>query len=134
MDSEASASPRFFVLTEGALRSRYDADVDTVEPVNLGDAPRCPRCGDIVGLLTWLPPYRVELELHGEELGDFISGAGYDLLISGRFAESFRAEGLTGLEGFHPVEVLRVRRVGKRALKPITVPRYYVVSPCFGSG
>jgi hypothetical protein len=125
-------SPRFFVLTEDILGSRYDADVDKAEPVNRGDAPRCPRCGSFIGLLKWLPPYRVELELHGEELGDFIKNSAYDLLISERFAESFRAEGLTGLEGFHPVEVLRVRRRGKRARRPITVPRYYVVSPCFG--
>ncbi|KFA93158.1 double-CXXCG motif protein [Archangium violaceum] len=132
MVSESSESPRFFVLTEGALRSRYDADVDTVEPVNLGEAPRCPQCGTFIGLLKWLPPYRVELELHGEELGDFIKNSAYDLLISERFAEAFRAEGLTGLEGFHPVEVVRVRRRGKRALKPIKVPRYHVVSSRFG--
>ncbi|AKJ02800.1 double-CXXCG motif protein [Archangium gephyra] len=120
------------MLTEGALRSRYDADVDKAEPVNRGDAPRCPLCGTFIGLLKWLPPYRVELELHGEELGDFIKSSAYDLLISERFGESFRAEGLTGLEGFHPVEVVRVRRKGKRALKPLSVPRYFVVSPCFG--
>ena len=135
MGSEASiTSPRFFVLTKGEIGSRYDAEVDTVEPENLGEAPRCPRCGDIIGLLPWLPPYRVELELHGQEFGDFIDDAGYEFLISERFAEAFRAEGLTGLEGFHPVEVLRVRRRGKKALKPITVPRYQVVWPCYGRG
>jgi hypothetical protein len=132
MDSEAATPPRFFVLTKGAHWSRYDTEVEIVEPVNLGDAPRCPRCGDIIGLLTWLPPYRVELKLHGEELGDFIKNSAYDLLISERFAESFRAEGLTGLEGFHPVEVLRVRSRKKRAGKSLTVPRYYVVSPRYG--
>ncbi|QRK13112.1 hypothetical protein JQX13_25660 [Archangium violaceum] len=132
MGFEASASPRFFVLTKGALGSRYDTDVETVDPVNRADAPRCPQCGDIIGMRTWLPPYRVKLELHGEELGDFIRGPGYAQLISEPFTEAFRAEGLTGLEGFHPVEVLRVRARKKKAGKPITVPRYYVVSPCFG--
>jgi hypothetical protein len=48
--------------------------------------------------------------------------------------EAFRAEGLTGLEGFHPVEVLRVRCKSKRPRQPLTVPRYYVVWPCFGRG
>ena len=132
MVSEVSASPRFFVLEEGALSSHYDADVDTIEPVNLAEAPRCPHCGDIIGLLTWLPPYRVKLELHGEELGDFIDGVGYELLVSERFVEAFRTEGLTGLEGFHPVEVLRVRRMRKKSRTPLTVPRYSVVWPCFG--
>ncbi|WP_155893619.1 imm11 family protein [Cystobacter fuscus] len=125
-------SPRFFVLEEGGVGSRYDADVDKAEPVNRADAPRCPRCGGFVGLLKWLPPYRVNLELHGEDLGDFIETSAYALLISERFAEAFRAEGLTGLEGFHPVEVLRVRYMRKRPRKPVTVPRYFVVSTCFG--
>jgi hypothetical protein len=132
MDSEASTSPRFFVLETSGIKSRYEVDVEKAEPVNRADAPRCPKCGDIIGLLTWLPPYRVELELHGEELGDYIRGTGYERLISERFAEAFRAEGLTGLESFHPVEVLRVRCMRKRPRKPLTVPRYYLVSPCFG--
>jgi hypothetical protein len=134
MASEASTSPRLFVLTEGPTWSRYDAEVDTAEPENRGEAPRCPRCGTFIGMLKWLPPYRVELELHGQELGDFMEGPGYELLISERFAEAFRAEGLTGLEGFHPVEVQRVRRKGKGARKPLTVPRYQVASPCYGRG
>jgi hypothetical protein len=134
MGSEDSTSPRFFVLTKGALWSRYDADVDPIEPENIGEAPRCPECGDVIGLLPWLPPYRAELELHGQELGDLIKAPGYALLISERFAEAFRAEGLTGLEGFHPVEVPRVRRMGKGSRKPLSVPRYQVVSPCYGRG
>ncbi|WP_245919593.1 hypothetical protein [Melittangium boletus] len=54
------------------------------------------------------------------------------MLISERLAEAFRAEGLTGLEGFHPVEVLRVRCMRKRPRQPISVPRYSVVSTCYG--
>jgi hypothetical protein len=81
----------------------------------------------------WLPPYRIELVLHGEEFGDFIKAPGDDLLVSERFAKAFREEGLTGLEGFHPVEVLRVR--GKRrGPKPSHVPPYLAVTACFGSG
>lgn len=133
MASETTASPRFFVLQDGGTGSRYDTDVDPVEPFNVAeDAPRCTVCGDIIGLLKWLQPYRVELDLYGEELGDFMSALGYELLISERFAEAFRAEGLTGLEGFHPVEVLRVRRMRKKSRTSLVVPRYVVVSPCFG--
>lgn len=132
MASEASAPPRFFVLTEGSHSSHYDADVETADPVNLGDAPLCPQCGGAVGMLKWLPPYRVELKLYGQEFGDFIKCSAYDLLISERFAEAFRAEGLTGLEGFHPVEVVRVRSPKKRAGKSLTVPPYRVVSAWYG--
>jgi hypothetical protein len=132
MAFEASLSPCFFVLEDGILGSRFDTNIDTVEPVNLADAPRCVKCNDFIGMLTWLPPYRVKLELHGDELGDFIDGVGYELLVSERFVEAFRAEGLIGLDGFHPVEVVRVRRMTKRSRKPLTVPRYFVVWPCFG--
>ncbi|WP_434383271.1 hypothetical protein [Melittangium boletus] len=83
-------------------------------------------------MLPWLPPYRAELELHGEELADFIKCPGSEWLVSERFAEAFRAEALTGLDGFHSVEIIRVRRMRKRSLTPLAVPRYYVVSPCFG--
>ncbi|WNG26411.1 hypothetical protein F0U62_22050 [Cystobacter fuscus] len=131
MGSEASTSSRFFVLEEGDVGSYYEVSFEKAEPVNRADAPRCQRCGDIIGLLSWLPPYRVKLELHGEELGDFIDGVGYELLVSERFVEAFRAEGLTGLEGFHPVEVVRVRRMKKKR-EPLTVLRYFVVWPCFG--
>lgn len=130
MASEAS-SPRFSVLKKGEIGSRYDADAEKTEPANRGGAARCPRCGDVIGMKFWLPPYRVELVLHGEELGDFMEVAGNDLLVSERFAQAFRDEGLTGLEGFHPVDVTRVR--GKRrGSKPVEIPRYLAVRPCFG--
>jgi hypothetical protein len=82
-------------------------------------------------MLPWLPPHRVELVLHSEELGDFIEASGYDFLVSERFAQAFRDEGLTGLNGFHPVEVTRVRRK-RRGSKPVHVPRYLAVTACFG--
>ncbi|HEX8440542.1 MAG TPA: hypothetical protein VF697_35965 [Archangium sp.] len=81
-------------------------------------------------MMKWLPPYRVELVLHGEELGDFIKALGDDLLVSERFAQAFRDEGLTGLEGFHPVEVTRVCRK-RRGPKPSHVPQYLAVTACF---
>lgn len=130
MVSEPAASPRFFILEKGELWSRYDVDADKLEPVNRGEGPDCPRCGGAIGMLEWLPPYRVELVLHGEELGDFLEPSGDDLLVSERFAQAFREEGLTGLEGFHPVEVVRVRRK-RRGPKPAHVPHYLAVTACF---
>lgn len=111
----------------------HDTQCDTVEPENLGDGPRCTRCGDPIGMRTWLPPYRVQLELHGQSLGDFIEGPGYHVLLSERMAEAIRAEGLTGLSGFYTAEVVRLRRNRKRA-KPAPMPSYVVVTPCFGRG
>ena len=132
MASEVHPPPRFFVL-EDDVWGPHDTKFDKAEPVNRGDAARCPRCGGIIGMRTWLPPYRVELEPHGTAFGDFVEGPGDDVLISERVAETFRAEGLTGLLGFHPAEVVRVRRK-RKGLEPSAAPRYFVVSPCFGHG
>ncbi|KFE70163.1 hypothetical protein [Hyalangium minutum] len=79
---------------------------------------------------TWLQPYRVELELYGQSLGDFVKGPGYSFLLSERMAEAFQSEGLIGLSGFTPAEVVRVRRK-KKGPKPGVVPRYFVVTPHF---
>ena len=138
MAFEPSDTPRFFVLQKGSLESRYDVDAYEVEgykaePVNHGEAARCPKCGSAIGMLPWRPPYRARLELHGKELGDFIECPGDELLVSERFAQAFREEGLRGLEGFHPVEIVRVSRK-QRGPKPSSIPRYLVVSPCFGPG
>lgn len=132
MASEVPAVHRFFCLDDD-MYGTHDTQFSKVEPVNVGEAPECPKCGGVIGLLSWLPPYRVELELYGSALGDFVKGPGFQVLISERMAEAIRAAGLTGLLGFDPVEVVRVRRKRKSA-KPVDVPRYFVVSPCFGRG
>ncbi len=133
MASESRPEPRFFVLEE-ELHGRYDTKFVQDEPDNRGDAPECPRCGRTIGMLKWLPPYRVELELHGEEFGDFVDGPGYEVLISERFAKAFRDEGLKGWLGFHPAEIVRIRRKGRKSKAALVAPRYLVVSPCFSQG
>jgi len=131
MASEAPArSTRFFVMDK-LLGGQHDTEFSDVEPTNLGDAPRCPQCGDVIGMLTWLPPYRVELELHGMAFADVIESTGGVLLVTERFAEDFKAEGLAGLSGFHPVEVVRVVRK-RRGPKPGLPPRYLAVTTGYG--
>lgn len=132
MASEMNPPPRFFAL-EDDMFGGYDTKFSKVEPILRGDPPPCPKCGETIGPLVWLPPYRVEVELHGQSLGDFVTDSGSTRLVSERFAESFRAEGLTGLLGFDPVEVVRVRRRRKNS-KPGTVPRYFAVTARFGGG
>jgi hypothetical protein len=132
MDSEVQPPPRFFVLKHD-LFGPCDTQALRAGAANLGEAPSCPRCGDPIGMRTWLPPHRVELELHGEQLGDFVKGPGYEVLVSERMAESFQAEGLTGLLGFRPVEVVRVRRKRNKS-EAMTPPRYFGAAPCFGRG
>jgi len=124
--------PRFFVLDDD-MWGLHDTKLAKAEPVNRGDAPRCPKCGDIIGMLTWLPPYRGRLELHGGGFGDFVEASGYDFLVSERLAKAFQAEGLTGLLGFHPVEVVGVRKKSKKT-QALAVPRYFAVTARFGPG
>ena len=131
MATEAPPPPRFFEI-ENDMWGPHDTQFRVLEPDNAGDGFYCPRCGDPISMMEWLPPHRVRLELYGQGLGDFVRGpgGGNSILISERFAEAFQAEGLTGLLGFHPAEVLRVRRM-RKGPKPDAVPRYFVVTPCY---
>ncbi|MDY7225084.1 hypothetical protein [Hyalangium rubrum] len=129
MDSEPSSSPQFFVLKVPAP-GNYDTEFSDGGDHNVGEAPRCPRCSAVLGMLSWLPPYRGELELHGESFGDLVRAPGNELLMNERMAEAFQREGLKGLSGFHPVEIVRVRKRGQRN-KPPVPPKYLCVSPAF---
>lgn len=130
MASDVPPRPaRFFVLKK--LNSgHHDTEAITVN-TNVGPALRCSQCGDTTGTLSWQPPYRVELELYGKDFGDLVKSHGGDLLVTERFAEDFKAEGLKGLSGFYPVEVTRVRRK-RRGPKPGPPPQYLFVTPVYG--
>ncbi len=122
-----ASEPRFFVL-ERDFEGSHDTDALYADGSETGDAPRCPKCGEGIGMREWLPPYRIEVAVHGKQgAGDFVDCLG-NLLLSERMASAFRAEGLTGFEGFHPVEVVkrnaRARRLG--------IPKYLLVKATFG--
>ncbi len=130
MTSDApSYPPRFFVMKKlnGGYHDTAFSGVDS----NVGPPLHCPQCGSHIGMLSWQPPYRVELELHGRDFGDWMEGPGGDLLVTERFAEVFKSEGLTGLSGFHPVEVTRFLRM-RRGPKPGSPQKYLFVSPSYG--
>lgn len=130
MASDPSSKPaRFFVLKK-LNEGHHDTEFDRTSS-NIGPALSCPQCGDTVGMLSWLPPYQGKLDLYGKDYGDLVDGPG-GLLVTERFAEDFKAEGLTGLSGFHPVEVTRVRRK-RRGPKPGPPPPYLFVTAAYGS-
>jgi uncharacterized protein DUF1629 len=129
--SEVDPTPRFFAL-EHDMFGPYDTQFDKADSANSANAPRCPRCNRVLGMRIWLRPYRGDLELYGKDFGDFVETSGYEVLISERMAKAFQEEGLTGFSGFHPLEVVRVRRKRKGPL-PAVVPRYFVVTACFAS-
>jgi hypothetical protein len=77
-------------------------------------------------MLTWLPPFRVELKLYGTEFGDFaFLGASDDILVSQRFKEIYEAAGLTGLPAFDMVEVVKVKSRRRKRPDP---PAYFRVA------
>lgn len=82
-------------------------------------------------MLPWEPPYRGELEVYGTGFGDIVEGPGNSLLVTERFANDFKAEGMTGLGGFHPVEILRVSRK-RRGRKLGPPPQYLYVTTAYG--
>jgi len=116
---------KFYVLKNPV--DSYDVAVTDflkADTVNRGEAPRCPLCGDLIGLLPWLPPYRAELEFWTKLAGDIAFGPGDELLVSQHFVELYKNSDLTGLSGFYPVEIVKtIFRGGK--VKHI--PNYYCV-------
>ncbi len=134
MGFDTNASHSFFVLKTQRY-THHDTEFSPVEEQERQDAPRCPRCGDVVGMMTWLPPYRVKLKLYGAEPGDIIQSlaGGSDLIVSERFADAFRAAGFKGLSGFDPVEVIKVQRQRGSPRAAFTLPQYLAVTVAFGS-
>lgn len=108
---------RFFVLERkptGASESGR-TDVMQQEGFTVGEAPRCPACGGFIGMLKWLPPYRVEMDTWGDHFGDFAFGGGCEwFLVSDRFRSIYVRSGLKGLSGFDPVEVTKITRHNKK--------------------
>jgi hypothetical protein len=85
------------------------AYADTLAP-RYGDAPRCPSCGKFIGMLPWLPPYRVRM-LTGVKTsapGDVVTGPGFEsFMASERFVAEFQRSKLKGVERWEPVEIKR---------------------------
>jgi len=77
-------------------------------------------------MLPWLPPYLAELELLSTAYGDMAFAPGNEFLVSERFKCLFHEQDLKGLEGFHPVEIVKVKRRSRQAPRT-PPPPYYVV-------
>ena len=118
-----ASEPHFFVLRKD-FEGPYDTEALPDDGFEVGDVPRCPKCGGGLGMLEWLPPFRVEIALYGKEgAGDFVEATGNKLLVSERMAAAIRSEGLTGLHNFRPVEVVKMNARAKR----VGVPRYLLI-------
>jgi len=120
----------FYVLKSPSCDDKHKyaiLDYDLVEPINRGDVKYCPKCGDPISLMAWLPPYRVVLEPWSNQYGD-IGFAGTELLLSENFMERFRQAGLRGLEVLGKAEIVKVKRRGGARPKG-DPPSYFVAVP-----
>lgn len=99
------------------------SDYFKAEPRNMGDALKCKFCKRYTSMLEWLPPFNVEMEFLGRELGDIAFGV-VDLLVSEKFVDLFKQDGLTGLTIRGQANVVKVKpkRVDEH------LPRYYVAA------
>jgi len=119
---------QFFVIERKARGARESDRTDVMPEAGspVGEAPRCPSCGRFIGMLKWLPPYRVEMDTWGEQFGDFAFAGGSEyFLVSDRFREIYMQSGCKGLSGFDPVEVGRITRHKKKLRN--SAPKYFKV-------
>lgn len=108
---------RFFVLERKptGMKESGRTDVMPEEGFTVGEAPRCPACGRFIGMLKWLPPYRVEMDTWGDHFGDFAFGGGCEwFLVSDHFRSIYVQSGLKGLGSFDPVEITKITRHNKK--------------------
>lgn len=126
---------RFYVLKprEGIRFGTKWAYGEDVDPVILGESPKCPKCGRAVGLIEWLPPHHIKVSsAKPEKWGDFLWGTFFPFMVSERFKRIYEREGLQGIEQFYPAaEVVRVgrRRTGDI---PAGMPAYHLVKIPWG--
>jgi hypothetical protein len=73
-------------------------------------------------MLTWLPPYQVELKPWGQRWGD-VTRMGNDLVVSDRFKNAFAEASLKGIERLDPVEVVKVS--GRWGVPKDAIPNYF---------
>src|SRR5712692_1225597 len=100
----------FYVLeSPGTVTAKAVTDFLPLESTKKGEAPKCIKCGQYIGMLPLLPPIRVELETWGDTFGDIAFGPGEELLASKRFWNLFQSLGLTGLVPVAPADVVKVK-------------------------
>lgn len=126
---------RFYVLEPdgGLIFGTKWAYAVTVDPSEYGEPEKCPACGGPVTMKKWLPPHRIKLSsAKPEKWGDFVWGAGFPLLVSARFIEIYKQEGLKGIAKFHPpVEIVRLGN-RKSGDFPSDLPKYHLIEVPWG--
>lgn len=94
---------------------------------NVGDAVRCSACRRHLSMLTWLPPYRIEIECMGTAYSDIIE-IGREIIVSERVVRVLLDNSITGLSKFEPVVIVKV--VHRRGFATEPLPKYFTATVC----
>jgi hypothetical protein len=120
----------FYILEayEGMTFGVKWAYAGILKPINWGDCQYCPVCGGAVSGKKWLPPRRIQLSSSKiNKWGDFVWGAGFQLLVSHKFKEVYEHVGLSGIDEFsQPVEIVRMGTL-KSGVFPTPPPSYHLI-------
>lgn len=118
----------YVLAPEGGLFGTVWAYGEPREPVILGDPPKCPVCGNPVGLHPWLPPHKLSLSAgDSQRWGDFL-WAGSNLFISARAKHLYDERAFKGFSMVWPEA--EVARAGYRKSSSVDTrsPSYHGVS------
>jgi hypothetical protein len=91
-----------------------------------GLAPKCPTCGNNIGMLPPIPPIHVIIETFGSQWGDIAFGPGDRILASRRLIELLSRSGMSGLSEILPVTVEKTER--RRGHLTEERPEYWLAS------
>lgn len=90
---------------------------DIEDPLNTGPCQEvCPVCQAVCGPQVWLPPRTISSSRRS--CGDLLTGVAFELVVSGRFRDAYRAAGLSGLSDFGPVLLTKGERGDYYAARP----------------
>lgn len=113
----------FYVLQKYYLHGCEALDA-TKGGHRVGPAPHCEACGNCLGLLEWLPPIEVTFRVCPKGYCDLVFLSSESFFISQRFKYIYEHESLTGLYGFDPVQIVKLKRRKKSQEEP---PVYFHV-------
>jgi hypothetical protein len=112
---------KFFVLETTIGEHNAETDFYNAVKAERGDAPRCSECNQVIGMLTWRPPFKVEIDFFEHDYADLAMFSDY-LMLSEKFVEGFAKENMIGLEILGIAEVVKVKP--RKMLQGL--PQYYI--------
>lgn len=120
MASSFPSDDVFFLESADWTPRAIACDTDLVNETVAGNYD-CRHCGQCVSSLHFVPPITIDCQFRGGKVADFVMHAGENLFVTPTFVGVWTRLGGTGLDGFYPTIIRKVR--GR--LPPNTNPTYH---------